>query len=144
MVLTQLTRVNSRNGHSNWKIVAVYCLCRHSSSSHPSSTSLPLGLLRQITIDYGTNNEENLKDPLYLGLRQKRVSNQEAKEFMEEFMLAVKKRWPDMLVQFEDFNTELAFDLLDTWRDRHTCFNDDVHTKKPQPMLIPRSKALHL
>lgn len=41
-------------------------------------------------------------------------------------MEAVKKRWPSMLVQFEDFNTELAFDLLDIWRDKHTCFNDDV------------------
>jgi malate dehydrogenase (oxaloacetate-decarboxylating)(NADP+) len=67
-----------------------------------------------------------LNDPLYLGLRQKRISNAEAKEFIEEFMEAVKRRWPRMLVQFEDFNTELAFDLLDIWRDKHTCFNDDV------------------
>lgn len=42
-------------------------------------------------------------------------------------MEAVKRRWPRMLVQFEDFNTELAFQLLDIWRDKHTCFNDDVH-----------------
>ena len=41
-------------------------------------------------------------------------------------MEAVKKRWPGMLVQFEDFNTELAFELLDIWRDKQTCFNDDV------------------
>lgn len=61
-----------------------------------------------------------------MGLRQKRISNEEAKEFVAEFMGAVKKRWPKMLVQFEDFNTELAFDLLDEWRDKHTCFNDDV------------------
>jgi hypothetical protein len=41
-------------------------------------------------------------------------------------MTAVKKRWPKMLVQFEDFNTELAFELLDEWRDKQCCFNDDV------------------
>jgi malic enzyme len=41
-------------------------------------------------------------------------------------MEAIKKRWPKMLVQFEDFNTELAFELLDDWRDKQTCFNDDV------------------
>jgi malate dehydrogenase (oxaloacetate-decarboxylating)(NADP+) len=41
-------------------------------------------------------------------------------------MEAIKKRWPKMLVQFEDFNTELAFDLLEDWRDKQTCFNDDV------------------
>jgi malic enzyme len=61
-----------------------------------------------------------------MGLRQKRISNAEAKEFVAEFMEAVKKRWPKMLVQFEDFNTELAFDLLEIWRDRQCCFNDDV------------------
>jgi malate dehydrogenase (oxaloacetate-decarboxylating)(NADP+) len=38
----------------------------------------------------------------------------------------MKKRWPGVLIQFEDFNTELAFDLLDIWRDRYCCFNDDV------------------
>lgn len=62
-------------------------------------------------------------------------------------MEAVKKRWPSMLVQFEDFNTELAFDLLDTWRDRHTCFNDDVSpflSVKKISADKRRSKELHL
>jgi len=61
-----------------------------------------------------------------MGLRQKRISNKEAKEFIAEFMEAIRRRWPKILVQFEDFNTELAFELLDLYRDKQTCFNDDV------------------
>ena len=41
-------------------------------------------------------------------------------------MDAIKRRWPKILIQFEDFNTELAFNLLDAYRDKYTCFNDDV------------------
>ena len=67
----------------------------------------------------------------------------EAKEFIREFMTAVKKRWPEMLVQFEDFNTELAFDLLEEWRDKQTCFNDDVYIAL-KSNLTSRFKVLHL
>src|SRR6185437_2679790 len=60
---------------------------------HPEKT-LP------IVLDCGTANEGNLRDPLYLGLRQKRVSPEIALEFMDEFMAAVKEVYPNMLVQF--------------------------------------------
>jgi malate dehydrogenase (oxaloacetate-decarboxylating)(NADP+) len=86
---------------------------------HPSKT-LP------IVLDSGTNNETNLKDPLYLGLRQKRVSVQEQQDFMDEFMDAVKEVYPNMVVQFEDFESEKAFNYLDRYRNDHKCFNDDV------------------
>jgi len=85
---------------------------------HPEKT-LP------IVLDCGTANEDNLRDPLYLGLRKKRVSTQVALEFMDEFMEACKEVYPNMLIQFEDFETEKAFQYLD--RYRHTkCFNDDI------------------
>ena len=58
-------------------------------------------------------------------------------------MEAIKKRWPKMLVQFEDFNTELAFDLLEDWRDKQTCFNDDVPTYTDR-MANDRFKEQHL
>jgi malate dehydrogenase (oxaloacetate-decarboxylating)(NADP+) len=77
-------------------------------------------------LDSGTNNETNLKDPLYLGLRQKRVSVQAQQDFMDEFMAAVKDVYPNMVVQFEDFETEKAFNYLDRYRNTHRCFNDDV------------------
>ncbi|KAI5461236.1 hypothetical protein BGZ63DRAFT_355810 [Mariannaea sp. PMI_226] len=86
---------------------------------HPEKT-LP------IVLDCGTNNEENLQDPFYLGLRQKRPSYEEQQAFMDEFMEAVHDVFPDMVVQFEDFDSQKAFDYLDRYRDQYKCFNDDI------------------
>jgi len=85
---------------------------------HPEKT-LP------IVLDCGTANESNLRDPLYLGLRTHRVAPAVALEFMDEFMAAVKEVYPNMLVQFEDFETEKAFQYLDRYR-KEKCFNDDI------------------
>ncbi|KAF5122468.1 NADP-dependent malic enzyme [Metarhizium anisopliae] len=86
---------------------------------HPAKT-LP------IVLDCGTNNETNLKDPLYLGLRQKRPSFEVQQQFMDEFMEAVKEVYPNMVVQFEDFESEKAFNYLDRYRNTHRAFNDDI------------------
>jgi len=86
---------------------------------HPEKT-LP------IVLDCGTNNETNLKDPLYLGLRAKRPSVAEQQEFMDEFMEACREVYPDMVVQFEDFESEKAFNYLDRYRNSYKCFNDDI------------------
>jgi len=77
-------------------------------------------------LDCGTANEGNLKDPLYLGLRSKRPPVQEQQEFMDEFMEAVVDVHPNMVVQFEDFESEKAFNYLDRYRNKHKCFNDDI------------------
>lgn len=79
-----------------------------------------------VTLDVGTNNEEFLQDPLYMGLRQHRVTGPEYMALVEEFITAVRERWPNVLIQFEDFQNTNAFALLDAWRDRVTCFNDDI------------------
>ena len=79
-----------------------------------------------IVLDSGTNNEEFLQDPLYLGLRQKRPSLAVQQEFMDEFMEAVKEVYPNMVVQFEDFESEKAFNYLARYRDTHRAFNDDI------------------
>eukprot|EP00124_Ichthyophonus_hoferi_P004827 Ihof_evm3s589 gene=Ihof_evmTU3s589 len=86
---------------------------------HPART-LP------ITIDMGTNNELNLNDPLYIGQRKRRIENGEFMSVMEEFMAAVRERWPSCLVQFEDFSTDHAFALLEEHRNKYMCFNDDI------------------
>ncbi|KAI8625145.1 NADP-dependent malic enzyme [Xylariaceae sp. FL1651] len=86
---------------------------------HPEKT-LP------IVLDAGTANEDNLRDPLYLGLRAKRPPPAVMQEFMDEFMEAVKEVYPDMLVQFEDFETEKAFNYLARYRNQYKCFNDDI------------------
>lgn len=79
-----------------------------------------------VTLDVGTNTERYLNDPLYLGHRHPRVSGQEYDDFVEEFFQAVHKRWPGVVVQFEDFGNNHAFDLLDRYRSRYCCYNDDI------------------
>ncbi|KAI1375153.1 hypothetical protein F4677DRAFT_423301 [Hypoxylon crocopeplum] len=86
---------------------------------HPEKT-LP------IVLDVGTNNEGNLKDPLYLGLRARRPAPSVAQEFMDEFMEAAADVFPNMVVQFEDFETEKAFAYLARYRNKYKCFNDDI------------------
>ncbi|EFX05206.1 NADP-dependent malic enzyme [Grosmannia clavigera kw1407] len=79
-----------------------------------------------IVLDCGTANEENLKDPLYLGMRSKRVPVSEQEEFMDEFMEACADVYPNMFVQFEDFESEKAFKYLAKYRETYRCFNDDI------------------
>lgn len=86
---------------------------------HPSTT-LP------VMLDFGTNNESLLNDDLYIGARHKRLPDDEYYELVEEFMMAVKDKWPDCLVQFEDFSNDHCFDLLKKYKNRHLCFNDDI------------------
>ncbi|CAA0820685.1 NAD-dependent malic enzyme 1- mitochondrial [Striga hermonthica] len=79
-----------------------------------------------IMIDVGTNNEQLLKDPLYLGLQEHRLDGEEYLAVIDEFMEAVFTRWPHVIVQFEDFQSKWAFKLLQRYRNNYRMFNDDV------------------
>jgi malic enzyme len=79
-----------------------------------------------VVLDVGTDNEELLKDKFYLGVQERRMRGSEYFHLVDEFMEAVRFRWPNVLVQFEDFSSTVAQPLLDKYRDDHLCFNDDI------------------
>ncbi len=86
---------------------------------HPSQT-LP------VSLDVGTDNEELLADDLYLGWRQPRLRGEEYDTLVREFVDAVKRTFPDALLQWEDFKKGNALRLLETYRNELPSFNDDV------------------
>jgi malate dehydrogenase (oxaloacetate-decarboxylating)(NADP+) len=86
---------------------------------HPDRT-LP------ILLDVGTDNEELLNDPLYLGITRRRIHGDEFYEIADEFVKAATARWPNVLIQWEDFTNDKAFPLLNRYREEVLCFNDDI------------------
>ncbi|QDZ23548.1 NAD-dependent malic oxidoreductase [Chloropicon primus] len=94
----------------------IYCA---GAGFHPSR-------VMPVVIDVGTNNESLLNHPLYFGLRRRRLEGDEYYELIDEFMRAVLARYPNVLIQFEDFSTNHAQALLDRYREHHLVFNDDI------------------
>ena len=86
---------------------------------HPATT-LP------ILLDVGTNNAERLADPLYIGWRHERIDGSEYDNFVDAFVQAVKRRFPRVLLQWEDFAQAHAGPLLERYRDQLCTFNDDI------------------
>jgi malate dehydrogenase (oxaloacetate-decarboxylating)(NADP+) len=79
-----------------------------------------------VVLDVGTNNQALLDDVLYLGYPKRRVTGSTYFALVDEFVRAVQKKFPDALIQFEDFLTPNAYALLEKYRDRVLCFNDDI------------------
>ena len=79
-----------------------------------------------VVLDAGTNNKERLEDPLYIGWRNERISGEDYFEFVDLFVQAVKQKWPNVLLQFEDFAQQHAAPLLARYRDQLCTFNDDI------------------
>ncbi|GKX54380.1 NAD-dependent malic enzyme [Leminorella grimontii] len=96
--------------------LSLYCACGGISPAY----TLP------VVLDVGTNNQQCLNDPLYMGWRHPRITGDEYYEFVDAFISAVKRRWPNVLLQFEDFAQKNAMPLLTRYRDELCCFNDDI------------------
>ncbi len=79
-----------------------------------------------ITLDVGTDNQKFIDDPIYIGLPRRRVRGREYDDFLDEFVGAAQKVFPGCMIQFEDFANHNAFHLLEKWKDRICCFNDDI------------------
>ena len=85
----------------------------------------PLSCL-PVFLDVGTDNAERMNDPLYLGWKNERVRGEKYDEFVDRFVKVVKKRWPHVLLQWEDFAGANASKLLGRYRDDLASFNDDI------------------
>jgi malate dehydrogenase (oxaloacetate-decarboxylating) len=96
--------------------LSLYTAC---GGIHPATT-LP------ILLDVGTNNADRLSDPLYIGWRHRRVDGPEYDDFVDAFVQAVKRRFPRVLLQWEDFAQGHANRLLERYRDQLCTFNDDI------------------
>ena len=79
-----------------------------------------------ILLDVGTNNQERLDDPRYVGWRHERIRGSAYDDFIEMFVQAVMRRFPDVLLQWEDFASANARPILERYRDRLCTFNDDI------------------
>lgn len=96
--------------------LSLYTLC----AGIPPAKTLP------IMLDLGTDNQELLHDPLYLGWRHERVRGQAYDDFIERFVQSVIDKFPNVLLQWEDFAKNNATRLLERYRDRLCTFNDDI------------------
>jgi malate dehydrogenase (oxaloacetate-decarboxylating)(NADP+) len=93
---------------------------------YTSCAGVPPEYTLPIVLDVGTNNEMYLSDPLYPGLKQKRVTGKEYDDFIKAFVKAVTKVYPKICIQWEDFAGVNAIRILDKYRDKICTFNDDV------------------
>ncbi len=93
---------------------------------YTACAGVPPQYLMPMYLDAGTNNEQYLHDPLYLGMRKTRPSAEELYSFVDEFMEAVRKLFPKCCVHFEDWTGVDAVHLLERYRNKYCVYNDDV------------------
>jgi malate dehydrogenase (oxaloacetate-decarboxylating)(NADP+) len=93
---------------------------------YTACAGVPPQFLLPMYLDAGTNNEQYLHDPLYLGLRRQRPATDELYSFVDEFVQAVQEVFPKCCIHFEDWTGVDAVHLLQRYRDKYCVYNDDV------------------
>ena len=93
---------------------------------YTAAAAVPPQILMPMYLDAGTNNEQYLNDPLYLGLRERRPSTEDLYSFVDEFVEAVQEVFPKCCIHFEDWTGVDAVHLLERYRDKYCVYNDDV------------------
>jgi len=95
-------------------------------SLYTACAGIPPHQCLPVMMDIGTNNEEIRNDILYLGYPKKRLEGEAYLEMIEEFVMAIQDKYPNALIQFEDFLTPNAYALMNKYKERVLCFNDDI------------------
>lgn len=95
-------------------------------SLYTACAGIPPSQCLPVTLDVGTNNESFLKDPLYIGIPQRRLRGEAYDSLLDEFVLAVQGLFPNAIIQLEDFGNANAFRLLAKYKNRARIFDDDI------------------
>ena len=101
-------------------------ICIGKLSLYTAAAGIDPGGTLPIELDVGTNRQDLLDDPIYMGVRHERLTGQAYEDFIDKFVTALNKRYPDVLLQWEDFSKQKAFNVLDKYRDTIPSFNDDI------------------
>ncbi|UCH25925.1 MAG: NAD-dependent malic enzyme [Trueperaceae bacterium] len=101
-------------------------ICIGKLSLYTAAAGIDPALTLPVELDVGTNRQDLLDDPLYLGVRHERLTGQAYEDFIHRFVTALEKRFPDVLLQWEDFSKQKAFDVLERYRSTVPSFNDDI------------------
>lgn len=101
-------------------------ICIGKLSLYTAGAGIDPGTTLPIELDVGTNRQDLLDNPLYLGVRHERLTGAAYQDFIERFVRAFQHRFPKALLQWEDFSKQKAFDVLDQYRHEVPSFNDDI------------------
>ncbi|MFN0064094.1 MAG: NAD-dependent malic enzyme [Myxococcaceae bacterium] len=101
-------------------------ICIGKLSLYTAAAGIDPALTLPVELDVGTNRQDLLDDPLYLGVRHRRLEGQAYADFIDRFVQALKRRFPKVLLQWEDFSKQKAFDVLDRYAGEIPSFNDDI------------------
>jgi malate dehydrogenase (oxaloacetate-decarboxylating) len=101
-------------------------ICIGKLSLYTAAAGIDPAVTLPVELDVGTNRQDLLDDPLYLGVRMKRLEGQAYDDFIHRFVTALQRRFPRVLLQWEDFSKQKAFDVLERYQDVLPSLNDDI------------------